>query len=124
MSINNCARYEIIIRPNKGCWTVRIGDGAIPGTFKTLDEALEAVKDYHKPDWRDQIPWECIVDEVEWVTYDKTYGWKGHNCSPKMLSDDDCFWINPQGRSWVIGGIKNMPQPPADWRQAIARRPE
>ncbi len=73
-------------------------------------------------DWRDQIPWECIRDEVEWVAWDNPSGWRGFNSEPRLSHCPD-VWMRGAGVSWELNGIK-MPQPPADWREAIAWRPE
>ena len=73
-------------------------------------------------DWRDEIPWECIRDEVNWVTWDKHKDWVAWAKEPL---DGNHAWTSVSiGKSYFLGGAIKMPTPPADWREAIARRPE
>jgi hypothetical protein len=71
-------------------------------------------------DWRDEIPWECIRDEVNWVyTHYDGGAWRASIEEPCEYNG---FRDPANGRCFALGAIK-MPTPPADWREAIARRP-
>ncbi len=75
-------------------------------------------------DWRDQIPWDQLIDEVIYVTWDPLKEWIAWLESPIKGKSG---WIRVPSSSSGSGyglGIIKMPQPPTDWRQAIARRPD
>ncbi len=76
--------------------------------------------------WKDKIPWDQLVDEVIYVTWDPLKEWIAWLESPIKGKSD---WIRVPSSGFRPGsgyglGIIKMPQPPDDWRQAIARRPE
>ncbi len=73
-------------------------------------------------DWRDQIPWDRLVDEIVVVTWDSYHGLRGYDHEPKCCSKT-CLWFSSKGKFWLLTCIK-MPHSPDNWRQAIARRPE
>ena len=70
-------------------------------------------------DWRDEIPWDSLIDEIEWVARDETAGWYGYKTKPEAMYST---WTANE-RCYGLGAIKVMPPGPADWREAIARRP-
>jgi len=81
-------------------------------------------------DWRDEIPWSCLHDEIEWVIWDKRCGWcgvlnwtgGGADPTPKPQSDSRPIWFT-WALTYSLEGVK-MPKPPANWREAIAQRPK
>ncbi len=97
------------------CWIP--GEWNHLGEKRGMDDNGKSL-DLDLTDWRDQIPWECIRDEVEWVTWSKDI-WMGFTCKPRR---DPAIWAFVDGRCFDLSGHK-MPQPPSDWREAIARRP-
>ena len=72
-------------------------------------------------DWKDEIPWECIREEVNWVyTHYDGGAWRASIEEPCEYNG---FRDPANGRCFALGAIK-MPPGPADWKEAIARRPE
>jgi hypothetical protein len=71
-------------------------------------------------DWRDEIPWNCLRDDIQWVARDLDGTWFGFADRPTA-----CVltfkWLG--GRVGSLNVIK-MPTGPADWCEAIAKRPE
>jgi len=72
------------------------------------------------PNWRDEIPWDSLIDEIEWVARDETGGWYGYETKPESIHS---VWVSNQTCS-RLKAVKGMPPGPADWREAIARRPK
>jgi hypothetical protein len=70
-------------------------------------------------DWRDEIPWNCLRDEIQWVARDFSGEWSGFANKPTRF-DETAKWI---GWRATLKGVK-MPEGPADWREAIAKRPK
>jgi len=78
-------------------------------------------------DWRDEIPWDYLVPEIKYVARDKDGGWCGYEMRP---GKDDVGWYvskfsyNEGYRQiYPLDGVK-MPNGPADYEQAIAKRPD
>lgn len=73
-------------------------------------------------DWRHDIPWSCLRDEIQWVARMRLGIWFGYrerpSCDEGAVFDG---WIGPVFDS--LKGIK-MPTGPEDWRDAIAKRPK
>ena len=70
--------------------------------------------------WRDEIPWGCLRDEIQWVTRDRDGDyWIGHWKKPAQYKS---VW-NSGDIYCVLAGVK-MPRGPTDCRDAIAERPE
>ena len=74
-------------------------------------------------DWRDEIPWSALNPDISCVVRDQSGNWIGLNASP----------LGPGARSWTLSGDLHVVYPltgfkisnaPADWREAIAKRPE
>ncbi len=82
---------------------------------------IETCTDYipdEAMDWQDQIPWEHLREEIEWVFINYPGGtWRGGG---EPIYRNRTRTSNP---GYSLNGVK-MPQPPTDWRQAIARRPD
>jgi hypothetical protein len=75
-------------------------------------------------DWKDEIPWDRLIDEIEWVTWDKICKWKGFHSEPRNPHNStDAYWHLVKGQVWDLNCVK-MPTPPANWREVIARRPK
>jgi hypothetical protein len=88
------------------------GEAALPIT--------ESVYDLDLHNWRDDIPWECLRNDIQWAARDLDGTWFGFADKP-MRSDITATWFG--GRETSLKGVK-MPSGPADWREAIAKRPE
>jgi hypothetical protein len=73
-------------------------------------------------DWKDEIPWDCLRPEIKWVARDKCGQWLGHDGEP-IKDGQDGIWCSAGHEIYALDGVK-MPQGPADWKEAIARRPE
>jgi hypothetical protein len=75
-------------------------------------------------DWRDDIPWECLKKEIEWVARDQDGIWHGYPGNPQHIELGHMLghWTN-HGKKRDLSGVK-MPAGPSDWREAIAQRPE
>jgi hypothetical protein len=71
-------------------------------------------------DWRDEIPWDCLRDDIQWVARNYNNEWIGFADKPTHYFLTG-FWFGASVAN--LGGIK-MPTGPADWREAIAKRPE
>ncbi len=78
---------------------------------------IESPYDLDLTDWRDQIPWEHLSDQVKWVFFQEGY-W--YTCTEEPKKINTCYY---SGTINILLRVK-MPQPPADWREAIARRPK
>ncbi len=70
-------------------------------------------------DWRDQIPWGHIVDEVIFVAREDGF-WRGYFKEPAYCGR---YWSYPE-LSYSLQGVKGMPNGPTEDREAIARRPD
>jgi len=70
-------------------------------------------------DWRDKIHWECLRGEINWVFWSMG-NWYGTVIEPEPGMNG---WLPYASPCWMLSGIK-MPDPPADWREAIAHRPK
>ena len=86
----------------------------------SIDQTLRTEFDLDLTDWRDQIPWDRLIDEIEWVARDKMAGWYGYKTKPEAIHS---VWVSNQTCS-RLEAVKGMPPGPANWREAIARRPE
>jgi len=78
-------------------------------------------------DWRDEIPWDYLVPEIKYVARDEDGDWCGYETRPEK--DDVCWDISEYNYSegyHQTYGLKSvkMPHSPADWKQAIAKRPD
>jgi hypothetical protein len=73
-------------------------------------------------DWKDEIPWDCLRPEIKCVARDKCGQWLGHDGEP-IKDGQDGIWCSAGHEIYALDGVK-MPQGPADWKEAIARRPE
>lgn len=71
------------------------------------------------PDWCDQIPWDWFEPWVQWITWDID-GWYAFECEPRNAGSS---WARVKGRHNPLRAIR-MPDPPNNWREAIAQRPE
>jgi hypothetical protein len=73
-------------------------------------------------DWRDEIPWKCLRDDIQWVARQESGRWVGFVNKPLR---GDRIWVVSIGcgRKVDLEPVK-MPTGPADWREAIAKRPE
>ncbi len=73
-------------------------------------------------DWCDEIPWECLRDEIQWVARMRKGPWIGFLRQPHVC-ENSVFegWIGSIVCS--LNGVK-MPEGPTDWRQSLAQRPE
>ena len=71
-------------------------------------------------DWRDEIPWECLRDEIQWVARDCNGDFLGFREKPELgvVAWTEGGWI-----PFTLEGVK-MPAGPTSWRDAIAQRPE
>jgi hypothetical protein len=102
-----------------GGWTIELWaqDG------RCMPDGPPSGKDLDLHDWKDEIPWEWI--KGEWITkdsWDRWFAWPG---SYKPFPSDTGFWDDGCGNiPQRIGPAIKMPTGPADWRQAIAKRPE
>jgi hypothetical protein len=79
------------------------------------------VEEYYK-DWEDDIPWDCLIDEIKWVARDED-GWFGFAIKP-WLDDKFDIWVSGDVLSYNLNALKIMPKGPDDWKEAIAGRPE
>ena len=75
-------------------------------------------------DWKDEVPWSYLQDWIQWIAKDKDGDWWiGYRKKPiqytKMCT---CMWCSDEVYC-VLAGVR-MPEGPADWREAIAKRPE
>lgn len=80
--------------------------------------------DLNLHDWKDQIPWDCLQDWIQWVAKDKDGDWwVGYRKKPiqytKMCA---CMWYTDDVYC-VLCGVR-MPEGPARWTDAIAQRPD
>jgi hypothetical protein len=73
-------------------------------------------------DWKEKIPWDCLRPEIKVVARDKCGQWLGHEIEPNKDGQDG-IWCSAGHEIYALDGVK-MPQGPADWKEAIARRPE
>ena len=71
--------------------------------------------------WQDEIPWDCLIDEIKWVARDRDYGWYGYRNKPKFRATR-IMWVS-HGGLYSLVAVK-MPKGPKEWIEAIARRPE
>jgi hypothetical protein len=73
-------------------------------------------------DWRDEIPWSYLRDEIQWVARQESGRWIGFVNKPNR---GEKRWLVSVGcdRKVDLEPVK-MPTGPADWREAIAKRPE
>jgi len=74
-------------------------------------------------DWRDQIPWERLRDEIEYVTMGKDRTWYGFRIIPEAREEVwgvTCY----EDKVFNLSGVKMPENAPADWREAIAKRPD
>lgn len=109
-----------------GHWEVR--EWNLNGEIKSIELLSSFNLDLH--DWRDDIPWSCLQDDIKWVFWDRKNGWRGcshfssaggQDAIPCPQSDQYPFWFT-WSFTYNLQGVK-MPNPPSDWRQAIAKRP-
>ena len=77
------------------------------------------IEEYYK-DWEDDIPWDCLVDEIKWVARDRS-GWWGYEFRPQPDLQNR-MWYESEDL-YSLKAVK-MPKGPDDWEIAIARRPE
>jgi hypothetical protein len=73
-------------------------------------------------DWKEKIPWDCLRPEIKVVARDDDGRWFGHEIEPNKDAQDG-IWCSAGHEIYALDGVK-MPQGPADWKEAIARRPE
>lgn len=91
-----------------------------------VNERTEHSHDLDIKDWKEDIPWDCIKDEIEWVTRDKQdfddwWGWTYEPERDEFLSLWKSSSEDEDGRD--LEGVK-MPKGPENWREAIAQRPK
>jgi hypothetical protein len=69
--------------------------------------------------WQDEIPWECLRDEIKWVAEDPDGIWFGYFQKPKL---EELGWGSdyPQYDLTCI----EMPERSKDWKNSLAKRPE
>jgi hypothetical protein len=100
-----------------GCWNIKSW---------TMTGKYWPGEDYHLDldlsDWKDDIPWDCLRPEIKCVARDKCGQWLGHDGEP-IKDGQDGIWCSAGHEIYALDGVK-MPQGPADWKEAIARRPE
>ena len=70
-------------------------------------------------DWRDKIPWDCLVPEIKYVARNEDGEWCGYRSRPIRYHGG---WSDAEAM-YDLEAIK-MPNGPADYEQAIAKRPE
>lgn len=75
------------------------------------------------PDWRDEIPWNCIKPEYRWVARDKNGEWAAYGRHPETRGDTGRWFMYGETYAELSSAIA-MPAGPDDWREAIAERPE
>ena len=83
-------------------------------------EEYQGELDLDLTDWRDEIPWNVLADWVQVVVREPSGRWLA--CEYEPLPKNIHGWVGG-GYVLFIDAIK-MPEGPADWREAIAKRPE
>ena len=78
--------------------------------------------DLNFTDWKREIPWDRLIENIEWVTWDKVCKWRGWSSEPNNPPKlTDAYWHLIKGQGWDLSCLE-MPNPPSDWKRAIARR--
>ena len=72
-------------------------------------------------DWKEQIPWEKLKEDIKYVTWSPKQGWKGHATYPTYMNGVG-VWCNKAEKYFDLGALK-MPDPHPGLR-LIAKRPE
>ena len=102
------------------CWTI---DGSYMTGWKT-----EFDLDLY--DWRDEIPWGCLRDEIKWVKRTLTGLWWGIEETCVRFFDMGKESPDSSPDAWGCRYIYHdlsvikMPEGPEGLREVIARRPE
>lgn len=72
--------------------------------------------------WQDEIPWDGLVDKIKWVARDPNEKWWGYSDSPIKRGRT---WMCPINGGPAVSMVAvKMPYGPADWREALAKRPD
>ena len=89
---------------------------------RTICPAQAHILDLNLHDWRDEIPWGRLRDEIKYVVRDADGKWWGHGREPLPK---EYKWQTSLHDSMhcSLRGVK-MPRGPTDCRDAIAERPE
>ena len=109
-------------RHTRGGWKVAAWDkfGRLSTTTTTLKDLVEV------KDWRDDIPWDYLHEDIVCVARDKDGEWYGYITDDLLRSEKS--WKPPEGYNYQdsifdLTAVK-MPHGPDDWREAYAVRPE
>jgi len=81
-----------------------------------VDCGMDIIAEY---DWRSEIPWDVLRDDIEWVAMDVSGAWFAYCAEPEILG---CGAWRPHGIYYAMTTIK-MPSPPCDWTETKTRRP-
>ena len=81
---------------------------------------LDSSKNLDLHDWRDDIPWECLEDWIQWVALGYNGNWVGCISEPQIGQFG--LLLALEEPTIIISGVK-MPTPP-DWQHSKVQRPE
>ena len=70
-------------------------------------------------DWKKDIPWDALKDEIQYVATDIGGGWYGYKRKPFLDSNE---WKMSEDEVFGLRVIK-MPTPPC-WRESLVKRPD
>ena len=71
--------------------------------------------------WKDDIPWDKIPYEYDWVAMDEDGRWFGFQYPPEIITDEQ-EWGEDSGEFESMRHI-DMPTPP-HWTESLVRRPQ
>ncbi len=93
-----------------------------------LGAGTEHLTDLDLHDWRDDIPWECLKEEIQWVAKmpigEKE--WYGFATKPELVEKEKgsfCFWQSKLIDAFRLEGVK-MPEGPNNVKDSLTKRPE
>ena len=109
-------------------WSIIPAQTAPGGTVYTFDLVS---KDFEKWDdwefdildghWTDDIPWDKIPYEYDWVAMDEDGRWFGFQYPPEIITDEQ-EWGEDSGEFEKLKD-SDMPTPP-HWTESLVRRPQ
>lgn len=90
------------------------------GKYSKMDKSHPF--DLDLTDWRDEIPWDHLIDDIEYVAMDRNGNWWGHKYKPESMPLGDTWEADGSlDDEWDLSGIK-MPIPP-NWKESLVKRP-
>lgn len=74
--------------------------------------------------WRDEIPWDILKDEIEYVAMDEDNKWNGFESKPEQPFENHNVWDDPDYDNYVysLESIK-MPKPDCNWSETLTKKP-